>query len=472
MRIVPKITLVLAIAITAVLSVRAWMRVDRETDLFDTDMKRDHRVVGHVLRSSVAEVWTIDGPARAKSLIDAANGAEGGVRVHWLPGAGVAATPAGSEYELQQIDSSTHDLVSVFTIDQNRPELGRFEIRESLAERDRYVHGTVMSTIVNVVVLVGICGLLALLLNRWLVGIPMQALIHKARRTGSGDLAHPLQIRGRDELGELAEEMNAMCEQLARANASVVSEAQARVDALQQLRHADRLATVGRLAAGIAHELGTPVSIVSGHAQMIAEREVLGDKVLESARTIDDQAGRITRIVRQLLDFARSKGPEGTSANAFEIAKRCESLLLPMAEKRGVRLGVHGSSEKAHAAIDHESLQQVLTNLVVNAVQATPHGGTIEIRVDRVRSAPPDGPGYMEGEFVRLDVKDSGTGIAPDVLAHIFEPFFTTKEAGDGTGLGLSVVYGIVKDHAGWIAVASDVEKGSTFSVFIPVKSA
>ena len=78
----------------------------------------------------------------------------------------------------------------------------------------------------------------------------------------------------------------------------------------------------------------------------------------------------------------------------------------------------------------------------------------------------------MEGEFVRLYVKDSGTGIAPDVLSHIFEPFFTTKEAGDGTGLGLSVVYGIVKDHAGWIAVASDVEKGSTFSVFIPVKSA
>ena len=129
-----------------------------------------------------------------------------------------------------------------------------------------------------------------------------------------------------------------MCDALARAKAEVASETHARQLAVEQLRHAERLSTVGKLAAGVAHELGTPLSIVSGHAEMIANREVQGDKVLDSAAIIDRETQRMARIVRSLLGFARRKGPEGQSCNVRETASECLALFKPKAEKANVHM--------------------------------------------------------------------------------------------------------------------------------------
>jgi len=228
-------------------------------------------------------------------------------------------------------------------------------------------------------------------------------------------------------------------------------------EAVEQTRHSDRLSTVGKLAAGIAHELGTPLSIVAGHAQMIAGREVTGDAALDSARAIDREVTRIGRIVRQLLDFARRKGPEGTTCEPGDVARRCVQLLTPLAEHDGVHCAIEETTPPPRALIDEDSLQQVLTNLIVNAFQAMPSGGELTVAASRSDADPPR---------VRVDVRDSGTGIPESVRERMFEPFFTTKQPGEGTGLGLAVVYGIVADHGGWITVDTS-ERGTTFSVFL-----
>jgi signal transduction histidine kinase len=311
------------------------------------------------------------------------------------------------------------------------------------------------------------CGALATVLSRWLVATPVRLLIDKARRVASGDFSTPLELARNDEFQSLAAEMNAMCDALARAKAEVLGEARARQLAVEQLRHADRLSTVGKLAAGVAHELGTPLSIVSGHAEMIANREVQGEKIIESASIIDREAKRIARIVRSLLGFARRKGPEGDSSDAAETAAQCAALLEPLAEKANVQIQVE-SRGNCRATIDQDSLQQVMTNLLSNAIQALRAGGTVRLNVTTTQITPPKERGTGPRDFVRVTISDDGPGITPEVLAHIFEPFFSTKPPGEGTGLGLSVVYGIVEDHRGFIEVESSLGKGTDFSVFLP----
>lgn len=142
-----------------------------------------------------------------------------------------------------------------------------------------------------------------------------------------------------------------------------------------------------------------------------------------------------------------------------------------MAEKAKV-LVLLESPQECLATIDQDSLQQVMTNLLANAVQALGEGGTVRVQVTTESSTPPRVQPGVPRAFVRLSVVDDGTGILPQVLPHIFEPFFSTKGAGDGMGLGLSLVYGIVEDHGGFIALASEVGKGSQFSVFLPQASA
>src|SRR6185436_5069012 len=154
-----------------------------------------------------------------------------------------------------------------------------------------------------------------------------------------------LSLRRRDELAELAAAINQMCEALAAANEATARETGARLAAVEQLRHADRLTTVGRLASGIAHELGTPLNIVSGRGYMIASGEAIGDEIKDNARIIMEQTERITRIIRQLLDFARPRPVEKARIDLRGLATQTVALLRPMADKQRVTLNVVGSEE-------------------------------------------------------------------------------------------------------------------------------
>jgi two-component system, NtrC family, sensor kinase len=240
------------------------------------------------------------------------------------------------------------------------------------------------------------------------------------------------------------------------------------VAALTQLRHADRLANVGKLASGIAHELGTPLNVIGGWGRMIAARELEDAEAADGARIIVDQAERMTRIIRQLLDFARRRSPRKELLDLRTPIAQSLALLAPLAEKRHARFEQRLPAEPALVQADAAQLQQVLTNLLVNAVQAMPSGGRIEAALYREKLVPPPDSGAPPGEYFCIEVQDEGTGMSEEVLGRVFEPFFTTKEPGEGTGLGLSVSQGIAQEHGGWIALESKPGAGSRFRVYLP----
>jgi two-component system NtrC family sensor kinase len=311
----------------------------------------------------------------------------------------------------------------------------------------------------------------------WMVGRPLDALVEKVKRIGQGDLSQPVELGRQDELGRLGQSVNAMCEQLAGQRARIESETEQRIAAVEQLRHADRLRTVGRLAAGLAHEIGTPLNVVSGRAELISSGRLSAAEVLQSAQTIKAQSQRIAGIVQQLLDFSRHRKPQRQSVDLNDCIRETIELIKPIAEKRGVMLTLETPDGQALAKIDAYLMDQVFANLLLNAVQAsaadsgqqeTSRQPRIHVRVVSVAGITPPGEqagaSATPGDYWKVVFEDNGCGIDQQDIEHIFEPFFTTKDVGEGTGLGLSIAYGIVQEHNGWISVESELGKGSVSS--------
>jgi len=298
--------------------------------------------------------------------------------------------------------------------------------------------------------------------------------VHHARAVGSGDLSVRSRPSRADELGELGAEMNAMSSRLSTARDDLAAETERRLQALQDLRHADRLTTVGKLAAGLAHELGTPLNVVRGHGKLILDDLALPDDARDGARVIVEQTDRMTSLVRQLLDFARRRAPRKEQAALDEVCSRAAAMLHALAAKRGVVVvppsrGGDDDGASFDAQVDPAGIQQIVTNLVVNAIQASPRGGKVTIACDRCDGLrPPAGADACPEGYLSVVVTDEGPGVAADIEERIFEPFFTTKAVGEGTGLGLSVSYGIARDHGGWIGVDRAPEGGARFSVYLP----
>jgi signal transduction histidine kinase len=176
----------------------------------------------------------------------------------------------------------------------------------------------------------------------------------------------------------------------------------------------------------------------------------------------------MTNIIKQLLGFARTRKPQRRKESLRGVVERTLALLHPMAQKSVVDFrSTHGEPEP-FAEVDAALIEQALTNLVVNAIQAMPKGGVLTIHSCEEVVSPPAGVPASGGSYACLHVEDTGVGMTGEQLRHSFEPFFTTKEVGSGTGLGLSVAHGIVRDHGGWIAATSEVDKGSRFSMYLP----
>ena len=240
----------------------------------------------------------------------------------------------------------------------------------------------------------------------------------------------------------------------------------ARQDALGQLRHAERLTTLGRLASGIAHEIGTPLNVISGRAELIGSGTLNAEAITASANIVVAQAERITIIIRQLLDFARKGGTRVERTLLTSLVEHTSLLLGPLASKVGVE--IVSSGEHIEADVNPSEIQQVITNLITNAIHAMPSGGKVEVAVERETAQDPRRTQAKPRACAVVRVRDYGVGIPSEMLPRIFEPFFTTRDVGVGTGLGLSVVFGIVQDHDGWIAVDTTQGEGTTMSVYLP----
>lgn len=237
-------------------------------------------------------------------------------------------------------------------------------------------------------------------------------------------------------------------------------------EVLDHMRHAERLITVGKLASGLAHELGTPLNVVSGRASLIAEGRVDSEGAKRSANIIIAQTEQMEALVRHLLTFAHRGSTEGIPHDILALCQETAELLLPLAKQKSVAIAVRG--ESAIARVSHNEIQQVLSNIIANALQAMGEGGTITVATEVTRAAFSELGDEDERSYVVVRVSDQGTGIAPEIMPFIFDPFFTTKDVRQGTGLGLSIAFGIVRDHRGAIRVESALGQGTTFSVYLP----
>lgn len=479
MRVALKLVLATVLGTLAVLIIFGWVRARKEIELFDLDMRRDHLLVGTTLAVCVADEWIVAGQARAMQLVRQADEERQHMRVGFVHPSGRQNEIAPGRVSQRSVvnhlenfvmadpsEPNEEFLVSRVPVHGDKGELlGAVEIAERLGIRDEFVRGNLVGTLAATLAMVGFSGMVVLVMGVWLVGRPLNLLAAKAQRIGQGDLAGPLSFRQRDEISELASEVNAMCERLAEANARTQAETTARIDAIEQLRHADRLITVGRLAAGIAHELGTPLNVIAGRVKMLRRGTVDAEVGSEYLTAVAEQAERMTVIIRQLLDFAGRREPRPAPTDLHHIARVIGRLVEPIAMKHGVEVEI-GVDGDAMALGDPVQLEQVLSNLVVNGIHACARGGRVRITCGTEPAShgePPSG-----GRRAYLRVTDDGHGMDEPTKARIFEPFFTTKDVGQGTGLGLSVAHGIILENGGSISVVSQRGMGSTFSVFLP----
>lgn len=334
------------------------------------------------------------------------------------------------------------------------------ELARTVADDSTVFRADIREQLLTAAALALVMGIIAAVLGAWVIGGPLGRMVAQARRIGAGDFSQRLKSTGTDEIGVLKRELNAMCDRLVDAQARLEEEAAARVETLEQLRHLDRLRTVGTIASSIAHELGTPLNVLLLRGQSLASGEVAAVEVEDAGRAVLAQVEKMSRIVRQLLGFTRSRS--ASTANATEldplaVCRHACGLLGSLAKKHHVSIDVQGDTA-ARTRGDFGQLEQALTNLIVNGIQAMPNGGKLTIRV----TAPPD------DDAVAIAVSDEGDGMPPDVISRIFEPFFTTKPGAEGTGLGLNVARGIAEDHGGSIGVTSQPGAGTTFTMRLP----
>jgi signal transduction histidine kinase len=224
----------------------------------------------------------------------------------------------------------------------------------------------------------------------------------------------------------------------------------------EQLRQTERLAELGTLASGMAHEIGTPMNVILGRAEYLMQR-TQEEQTKKGLETIVTQVERITKIMNQLLTFARRRPSERQPIDLEQTVRDCLEVMSERIMRHGIEIETDFDPTLPPVHADQDHMSQVLLNLFINAVQAMPEGGRL-----RVGLAGTD-------NHATITVADSGHGISPEHLSKIFDPFFTTKEVGKGTGLGLTVVHGIIQEHGGSITAKSEPGQGTTFMISLPL---
>jgi PAS domain S-box-containing protein len=241
-----------------------------------------------------------------------------------------------------------------------------------------------------------------------------------------------------------------------------------------QLRQGQKMEVIGRMAAGIAHEFNNLLTVIQGDVGLLqsanpnpVDRQALLEQIMQASQ-------RAATFTRQLLAFSRKQVLLPRVLNFSEVVLRTKKMLARLAGEK-FEVQFHCPPDSICVRADEGGLEQILMNLVLNARDAMPDGGIVEIRTELVtldQSAAVENAEARAGQFACLRVTDQGTGMTPQIMSRIFDPFFTTKDVGKGTGLGLSTIHGIVKQHEGWVEVASEVDKGSTFKIYLPVCNA
>jgi two-component system NtrC family sensor kinase len=332
---------------------------------------------------------------------------------------------------------------------------------------------------------------------RKLVGNPIQKLVEAMSRAEKGDLETEASIRSDDELGKLGRNFNRMLktiretheqnirlltqvnqfnEELTRKIGEATSELAKRNEELRllnealfesqrQLSQSEKLAAVGQVSATMAHQIGTPLNSISGYIQLILQDGNLQPKDRDRLKIIESQLDRLADSVKNLLSFTQQPKPQMRALGVNEVLEELIHLSEPWFLARNVRLTTQFSPELPSILGDPIHLQTLFLNLITNALDAMPQGGVLTIETRPT----PYTLSSKDRRWIEISITDTGIGITEESKKRIFDPFFTTKKMGEGTGLGLTICEKIVKEHSGKMDVESEVGKGSTFSVTIPV---
>jgi signal transduction histidine kinase len=451
------------VAVSAVcLTVYGYLAARSESHGIEVDALSDMAALGDGLREGMVAAASQSGEAAAFAVVHSVEKRRTDIEVDFVVGQGPADKQASSvetANEMRRVQVSLPVMLP-------HGQAGTLKVSRTIPSAARIFREQLVQQLALVGVLVVAMGGIAVVLGAALIGRPLQRVVAQARRIGDGDLSERLLARGTDEIAVLMNELNAMCDRLVLAQRRVDEESTARVETLEQLRHLDRLRTVGTLASSLAHELGTPLNVLLIRGQSLAGGETSPDESREAGAVVTAQVEKMSRIVRQLLDFSRRGTTTPEAVRLSDIAQRSMRLLSSLAKKNGVVLEAR-IREDSTLMGRPEHLEQAVTNLVLNGIQAMPRGGKllVEVRTEAKARAPGSQRELAVGV---IDVKDEGTGISPQELERIFEPFYTTKPVGSGTGLGLFVAHGVAVEHGGFILAESTPGHGSSFALCLP----
>jgi signal transduction histidine kinase len=325
------------------------------------------------------------------------------------------------------------------------------DIREDLRAR------TTVSALAALTVIGVIVALIPLLVRRY-VSSPLAELSRRVTRFSDDGLRE--RHAATDEVSLLTEEFRRLDNQLNVARQDLLAKHRRELELERSLQHAERLVTVGTLASGLAHEIGTPMGVIRGRAEHLLRSEPNPAKARRGLEIIVSQIDRVSRIVRMLLDYGRSRESHRAVCDLRQIVSHATSLMETEAARRKIKVNAELGEKPLLAECDAGQLQQVFVNLQMNALDAmTPQGGTLNIRTQW--------RGIEDTDQVKIVFEDTGPGVSPLNASRVFDPFFTTKETDNGTGMGLAVSQSIIRDHGGEITFESG-PGGSKFFVTVP----
>ena len=306
------------------------------------------------------------------------------------------------------------------------------------------------------------------------VRVPLARLQEGTERLRSGELGYQLHVGSNDELAELADSFNTLSRHLQKAREEidvwtrtleerVVEKTRQLNAAHEQMLHAEKMASIGKLSAVVAHEINNPLAGILTYAKLLKKRfrsdDSLGKEVISTLDIIESESRRCGDIVKNLMTFARKMPMSREPADLNATILRCAKLVQHRLDLASIELRLDLADCLPQVFCDASQIGQVILALVMNAIEAMPHGGVLTLKT-----------AIADDDFkVQIEVRDNGVGISPDVLADIFEPFFTTKESGPSLGLGLAVSHGIVERHGGEIHVESDLGRGTAFVIRLPL---
>lgn len=441
---------VLAHADTLRIALERLYRVGKQTDaqeLIDR-MSDNHRIYGVVLFSNDGQVTMVSDELVADEIK--------------FPAELNRVLATGETIEIRRVIDDQEVFSILMPINVGAERGGVFEIalhmvflKEDYARARREIVFFALMLFLTIIFVV-------IVVTRYSVLRPIDELLQGARALGRGDLNYRVIVPSSDnEFAMLEREFNRMADNLEEQRNNAAREMEQRLQLERRLRHTENLASVGRLAAGVAHEIGTPLNVIEVRAEQILQDPADSkERRRRNATIILTQVERITNIVKQLLHLAR---PYNIQRGVVDLNELISSTLEMLETKlQPARIVTEFEVERdARISGDSEFLRQVFINLIVNAIHAMPDGGRLHIDY---------GADLIEKDgrrFLAVRISDSGTGIEEENFPFLFDPFYTTKDVGSGVGLGLPVSRRIVEEHNGWIEVANNEKEGVTFTVYL-----